>query len=696
VIVEENATMSAHDSGHRPSPLANLKHDLPASIVVFLVALPLCMGVAIASGAPVAAGLITGIVGGLVVGMLAGSPLQVSGPAAGLTVIVYQIIQQFGLERLGVIVLAAGAMQILAGMLRLGQWFRAVSPAVIHGMLAGIGVLIFASQFHVMVDDKPKETGLRNLLTIPEAIQKGLTFSTGGFGSSEERTQRTAQLQQLGILHLRQKELAEEIHHLLASDKVALQAEAGVQQSLPSPGDASAALPPDPRLVESLEALAPRQQALIDELTAMDPTLSGPRLQQTLDAARQAHAELAAARPQEAKAAIDTTEGMLAGLLASLKNHNLAALLGVVTIVVIVGWQSLVPRRFKVIPAPVVAVTVAALAAWQFSLPVLYVEVPSNLLDEVFLPTTAELRSLLTAGVLLAALQIAVIASAETLLCASAVDQMHNGPRTQYDRELAAQGVGNMICGLVSALPMTGVIVRSSANVNAGGKTRLSAVLHGLWILVFVAGLAFLLRLIPTSCLAAILVYTGWKLFHPKAIKELLPYGRSEVAIYLATMVMIVATDLLTGVLIGVALSVLKLLHAFTRLDIVVEGDERLHRTTLRLAGAATFLRLPKLAAALERVSPGTDLHVHLERLSYIDHACLDLLMNWEKQHEATGGTLTIDWDSLEARFGKAKARHEATDPAQAAGSNGNGNGHLPEDGPSAHDAGKPGTGATR
>src|SRR3712207_4540913 len=150
--------------------------DVLASVVVFLVALPLCMGVAIASGVPPALGLITGIVGGLVVGTLGGSPLQVSGPAAGLTVLIWDFLRPYaergepgrGLALLGLAVLLAGAIQLTMGLLRLGQWFRAVSPAVIHGMLAGIGMLIFASQFHVMVDDTPKGSGLRNLLHIPE------------------------------------------------------------------------------------------------------------------------------------------------------------------------------------------------------------------------------------------------------------------------------------------------------------------------------------------------------------------------------------------------------------------------------------------------------------------------------------------------------------------------------------------------
>jgi MFS superfamily sulfate permease-like transporter len=148
--------------------------DFGASVVVFLVALPLCMGIAIASGVPPAAGLITGIVGGILVGFLGGAPLQVSGPAAGLTVLVWQIVQEHGLSLLGVIVLFAGLLQFLAGIFKLGQWFRAISPSVIHGMLAGIGVLIFASQFHIMVDDQPRGSGILNLISIPEAIYKGI------------------------------------------------------------------------------------------------------------------------------------------------------------------------------------------------------------------------------------------------------------------------------------------------------------------------------------------------------------------------------------------------------------------------------------------------------------------------------------------------------------------------------------------
>ena len=198
---------------------------------------------------------------------------------------------------------------------------------------------------------------------------------------------------------------------------------------------------------------------------------------------------------------------------------------------------------------------------------------------------------------------------------------------------------------------MTGVIVRSAANVQAGGRTRWSAFLHGVWLLLFVSSLAFLLRLIPTAALAAILVFTGWKLMNFKGMKELLQYGWGEVVVFAATVITIVATDLLTGVLTGIGLAAVKLLLTFSHLKIETEYDESEHRTLMHLHGVASFIRLPHLASALEEVSPGTELHVELHNLQYIDHACLELLMDWAKQHETTGGRLVIDWESLHASF---------------------------------------------
>ena len=221
----------------------------------------------------------------------------------------------------------------------------------------------------------------------------------------------------------------------------------------------------------------------------------------------------------------------------------------------------------------------------------------------------------------------------------------------RYDKELIAQGVGNVLCGVLSALPITGVIVRSSANIDAGARTRLATILHGVWILLFVCLLPHTLQLIPKSCLGAILVYTGYKLAYPRAAMELLRFGKSELFIYLTTLITIVVEDLLTGVLVGIGLSIVKLLYTFSHLSIDVRKQPALNRVDLKLAGAATFLRLPQLARSLEGLPRGCEMHVDIEAVTYIDHACLDLLMSWEQQHKRPGGKLIIDWGDLHAKF---------------------------------------------
>jgi MFS superfamily sulfate permease-like transporter len=228
---------------------------------------------------------------------------------------------------------------------------------------------------------------------------------------------------------------------------------------------------------------------------------------------------------------------------------------------------------------------------------------------------------------------------------------MHSGPRTKYDRELTAQGVGNTICGALGVLPMTGVIVRSGANVEAGAMTRASAIMHGLWLLLFVSALPFTLKYIPLSALAAILVFTGYKLAYPKIVPTLLKYGRGEVLIYFVTIIMIVTTNLLEGVLVGLGLSLIKLLYAFSHLEVRKVENGADNRVDLYLKGSATLIRLPKLAAVLEQLKPGANVHVHINELDYIDHACLDLLSNWDRQHAATGGSLTIEWDELSKKY---------------------------------------------
>ena len=477
-----------------------------ASVVVFLIALPLCMGVSIASGAPPALGLITGIVGGIVVGALAGQPLQVSGPAAGLAVLVWELIQDFGLAGMGLAVFICGILQLVAGIAGLGRWFRAVSPAVIQGMLGGIGVLIFASQFHVMVDDSPTGRGLEDLLSIPQAIYKGLF-----------------------------------------------------------PLDGSV--------------------------------------------------------------------------------HHLAAAIGLLTIVSLVLWNRLRPARLKMLPGPLIGVGLATLATWVFSLQIAHVEVPDNLATSFNWISQASVPFLSEPRFWVDAVGLAIIASAETLLCATAVDRLHDGARTRYNKELRAQGVGNILCGAVGALPLAGVIVRSSANVDAGGKTKWSAILHGAWILILVVAFPEVLALIPTASLAAILVYTGWKLLNIPAVRQLASKGRSELFIWGATVFTIVVTDLLVGVMTGFGLTLARLAVTFARLDVNVVHEAR--RYDIELSGAATFISLPKLAEVLESIPDHSEVHFHLDGLSFVDHACIELIEDWHERHP---GDVVLETDRLKER----------------------------------------------
>lgn len=499
--------------------------DLLASVVVFLTALPLCMGISIASGVPVEAGLVTGIIGGIIVGALSGSSLQVSGPAAGLSVLVLEIVHEHGMSGLAVILIVAGLFQLVGGVAKLGQIFRAVSPAVVNGMLSGIGCLIFLSQIYVMCDLAPKGSGLKNLAALP---------------------------------------------------------------------------------------------------------------------------------------------GVVVGLFTPGSTNGESAMLGIIGVAILLLWNKIVPKALSIVPAALVAVlAVTMIAAFQHA-DVKYVHVPQNILAALHAPDLSMFGKIGFWGVMETALGLALVASAETLLSANAVDRLHNGRRTKYDRELMAQGFGNLLCGLVGALPMTGVIARSSVNVHAGARTRASAIMHGFWLLIFVACLPQVLHYVPICALAALLLVTSVKLIDVTAVKKLWSYGWRLVTIYAATVLCIVCTDLLTGVMVGVVMSLAKLLYTMSRMDIhrISSADSR--RITLQLQGAATFVSLPKLANALENLPADCELHICLDNLDYVDHACLELLMDWEKQHESTGGSLVIDWGELNAVF-KFKGKRRAIEISQVA-----------------------------
>jgi len=284
--------------------------------------------------------------------------------------------------------------------------------------------------------------------------------------------------------------------------------------------------------------------------------------------------------------------------------------------------------------------------------------VKDSLLSYVTLPTIESLPKLLELDILIAGATLAFVASAETLLCATALSRMHKGERTNYDRELAAQGIGNIACGLLGALPIAGVISRSTANVEAGAQTQWSSIMQATWVFLFAALLPGLLALVPESALAAILIYVGFRLLQVSAPRKLLEYGWPVFGIYLATVLGIVAINLLAGIIIGLVLSTLRLVYSLAHLDI--ERVDRGERIELHLHGAATFLALPLLAGALEEIPAGSELHMHFDELDFIDHACLDFLSGFQLRHEETGGRVVMEWRSLIGRYTRGGIRAAA------------------------------------
>ncbi|MEU3451046.1 SulP family inorganic anion transporter [Streptomyces thermolilacinus] len=474
-----------------PSRFPHLRQDFAASLVVFLVALPLCLGVAVASGVPAELGLVTGIVGGIVTGMMRGSSLQVSGPAAGMTVLVFEAVRAFGLPALGVIVLLAGLLQIAVGALRWGRWFRAISVSVVEGMLAGIGLVIIAGQVYAAAGIEAPASGLAKIAGLPGAVVE------------------------------------------VAGNRTAL----------------------------------------------------------------------------------------------------LSLAVGAATIGVVVLWQRL-PQRVRAVPGALAAVVLATAATQLLALPVATVEV-NGLLDAIQPPGTDAFGKLGDVALLGTVLAFALIASAESLFSAAAVDRLHDGPRTRYNQELIAQGAGNTICGMLGALPMTAVIVRSSANVRAGARTKASRVLHGVWLLLFATLLPAALGLIPLAALAGILVHAGWKLIPFRAVATLWRAHRGEALILVVTAVSIVAVNMFEGVLIGLALSVAKAAWDTSHIRLTVV-DKGVGPVQARLTGNATFLRLPKILDTLEALPHDRPVELDLSGLHHLDHACRTALENWSERHRST------------------------------------------------------------
>jgi len=461
-----------------------ITYDLPASLVTFLVALPLSLGIALASGAPLMAGIIAAIIGGIVVGPLAGAPMQVSGPAAGLTVLVFGFVQQFGWGVTCAMTVSAGILQLLLGAKGAATLAMAVSPAVIHGMLAAIGILIALSQIHIVLGLDAAGTGPANLFAIP-----------------------------VSVLNL----------------------------------------------------------------------------------------------------------------------HPEATILGLITIGILVAWPKLSFRLLRKVPASLMAVGAATVVSVVFSMDVPRVDLAGNLFESISLPA---LPSENFAGVAMGILALTLVTSAQSLLCAVATDKLHTGSRCKLDRELVTLGAGNAVSGLLGGLPLAGVIVRSKVSISAGAKTRYAAIMHGVWILVFVALLPGVVMLIPLSVLAGLLVYIGIQLVNRHHIYELRKC--QEILVYSVTVVSIVSIDMLKGLAIGFGVALARLLWKLLYVDIIIKenDNEKWHVT---ISGTLTFLGVPKLTRQLATIPPGGEVEMSLN-LSYLDHAGCEALHSWQETYEKMEG----------------------------------------------------------
>ncbi|MFE3020622.1 SulP family inorganic anion transporter [Streptomyces sp. NPDC059256] len=509
-----------------PSPgLTNsIGTDFVASVVVFLVALPLCIGVAAASGVSVSLGIISGIVGGLIVGFLPGSTFQVSGPAAGLAVLVLEFTTEHGVELLGPVVLISGLLQMALGMMKMGRLFQSISLAVVQGMLAGIGLPLILSQTYALVDSQQLGAALKNLAGLPD----------------------------------------------LATDVL--------------------------------------------------------------------------------------SDGQKGGAL----------LLGGLTVVLCFLWKK-VPAPLGRVPAPLVAVVLGSLAA---ALPMFDVKkvVVDDMLDAIDVVGPTDLGGLLDPAVLMMIVTFTIIASAESLFSAAAVDRMHTGARTQYNKELFSQGVGNTVCGLLGALPMTAVIVRSAVNVQAGGKTKISRVLHGAWLLGFGLLLPGLLGLIPVTVLAGILLHAGWKLFNPPAFVQMWKADRGEGIVMFITTLAIVVANLLEGVLAGLAVAIVLTVLRMSTMTIrrSTEGDF----ARLELRGNATFLRLTRLIDALESVSGASRVEIDARGIVHLDMACLSEIEGWAEQRRKAGAehvSVRLRGDQSAQEAAESAVARAQIDPEQSA-----------------------------
>lgn len=486
--------------------LNSLTSDIPASLVVFLVALPLCMGIALGSNAPIFSGIIAGIVGGIVVGIISGSPLSVSGPAAGLTVIVATAIGKLpAYEAFILAVVIAGILQIVLGRLKAGFMGDYIPASVLKGMLAAIGLLLILKQIPHLLGSDADFMGDEEF----EQPDKQNTFS----------------------------EIWEAINHI-------------------TPG---------------------------------------------------------------------------------------TFFIGIVAMLILIAWETSFFKKNKVlalIPAPLVAV----LAGIGINL--LYKEYypgytvrPEHMVNIPIAKSFTEFSSFIilpdikylgNMDVWVTAGTIAIVASLESLLSLEAVDKLDPYKRlSPPNRELVAQGAGNIVSGMLGGLPVTAVIVRSSANVNAGGKTKTSAILHGILLLLCVAFIPNLLNLIPLSALAGVLLFVGYKLIKPSIIKEMFDKGRAQFLPFAITIAAILFTDLLIGIIIGILSGLFFVIQSNFKKAIFTVNDG--NKYLIRFSHQVSFLNKIAVRKWLEGIPENSYVLIDASKSFFIDGDIIEDVLDFTK-----------------------------------------------------------------
>ena len=482
-----------------------LKNDLPASVVVFLVALPLCLGIALASGAPLFSGLIAGIIGGIVVGMLSGSQVGVSGPAAGLAAIVLAAIGTLGsYQDFLLAVVMAGVLQLVFGFLKAGIIAYYFPSSVIKGMLTGIGIIIILKQ-------------------IPHLF---------GYDSDPE------------------------------GDFAFLQVDGG---------------------------------------------------------------------------------NAFSGIVDTFSNISLGAtLIGLISLALLLFWEGVLIKRsriFQLIQGPLVAVVVGIVyylstqsnqsigieASHLVSVPT-----PSNASEffgQFSLPNFAAISN---PQIWLLAFTIALVASLETLLCVEATDKLDPQKRvTPTNRELLAQGTGNILSGMIGGLPITQVIVRSSANIQSGVRTKLSAILHGIFLLLLVVSIPGVLNMIPLAVLAAILLQVGYKLAKPALFKQMYDLGWKQFLPFTVTVLGIVFTDLLIGIGLGLSVGIVVILiksYQNSHFLHIEKGADGTHQYKMTLAEEVTFFNKGAILHELDSLPESSFLEFDVTKTRYLDHDIIEIL----------------------------------------------------------------------